>query len=116
MLEWHGGHEVDKGDVLVKFNSYSFHDIFDLSADQQSRIWVEDSSLSKESALEKLTDNSHRAGNVRTRLVFSKTLLNRFIASWRRFPVIGGAGIRTRLPLFCGWSRTPSGGALSRST
>lgn len=58
LLEWYGGHDPDKGDVLVGgFESYGFHDIYDETADSDLRVWTEDYGLSKEDALEKLTDH-----------------------------------------------------------
>ena len=58
VLEWYGGHEFDKGDLIIgKFESYGFHDVFDYTGDQQSHVWVEEYYLSKEEALEKLSDH-----------------------------------------------------------
>jgi len=57
VLEWFGGHDPDKGDYLVGgFESYGFHDIYDETADEDLRGWTEDYDLTKEDALEKLTD------------------------------------------------------------
>jgi hypothetical protein len=57
VLEWFGGHDPDKGDVLIGgYETYSFHDIYDQTAEESLRIWTEDYELSKSDALEKLTD------------------------------------------------------------
>jgi hypothetical protein len=57
VLEWYGGHDPDKGDVLVgDYESYGFHNIYDDTANDSLRVWTEDYGLSKEDALEKLTD------------------------------------------------------------
>jgi len=46
LLEWFGGHDPDKGDVLIgEYESYGFHDIYDDTADQNLRVWTEDYSL-----------------------------------------------------------------------
>lgn len=58
ILEWYGGHDPDKDDVLVgAFNSYGFHTyIYRNDEDRTSRLYVEDYGLNKEDALEKLID------------------------------------------------------------
>src|SRR6202022_3467551 len=58
LLEWYGGHDPDKGDVLIgKYHSYGMHDIYDETADENISVWVEDYDLSKEDALEKLVEH-----------------------------------------------------------
>jgi hypothetical protein len=58
LLEWFGGHDPDKGDVLVgRFEEYGFHEVLDETADESSRIYTEDYWLSKSDALEKLTEH-----------------------------------------------------------
>ena len=58
LLEWYGGHDPDKGNVLIgNYESYGFHDIYDDTADRTLRVWTEDYSLSKEDALEKLLEH-----------------------------------------------------------
>ncbi len=53
LLEWYGGNDPDKGDVIVgDFETYGFSDIYDLTADSELRVWVEDYWLSKFDALE----------------------------------------------------------------
>lgn len=57
LLEWYGGHDPDKGDVLVgDYESYGMRDIYDVTADDELRVWVEDYGLSKEDALEKMIE------------------------------------------------------------
>jgi hypothetical protein len=57
LLEWYGGHDPDKGDVLVgRYEEYGFHDVLDDTADEPLRIYVEDFWLTKSDALEHLAD------------------------------------------------------------
>lgn len=57
LLEWYGGHDPDKGDVLVgNFETYGMHDIYDNTADEELTVWVEDYKLSREDALEQLAE------------------------------------------------------------
>jgi hypothetical protein len=57
LLEWYGGHDPDKGDVLIgNYESYGFHDIYDGTTDRQLRVWTEDYALSKGDALDKPFD------------------------------------------------------------
>lgn len=55
ILEWYGGHDPDKGDVLVgKLEEYGMRDIYDETADENVTIWVEDYNLTKKDVLEQL--------------------------------------------------------------
>jgi hypothetical protein len=57
ILEWFGGHDPDKGDKIVgAYESYGMKTVYDVTADEEIRVWVEDYNLSKDSALEKLMD------------------------------------------------------------
>ena len=57
LLEWYGGNDPDKGDILVgNYESYGMHDILNDTADETLTVWVEDYGLSKESALDKLVE------------------------------------------------------------
>ena len=57
VLEWYGGFDPDKGDVLVgKFHEYGMKDIYDQTSDSDLQVWVEDYDLSKDDALEKMVD------------------------------------------------------------
>jgi len=54
LLEWYGGHDPDKDDVVVgDFERYGFHDIHDITADEGLRVWVEDYDLTSGDAMEK---------------------------------------------------------------
>ena len=54
LLEWYGGNDPDERDVIVgNFESYGSKDIYNLTADSELRVWVEDFWLSKEDAFEK---------------------------------------------------------------
>lgn len=58
VLEWYGGHDPDKGDILVgKFETYGMKDIYDQTVDENLKVWVEDYALSKEDALEQLVEH-----------------------------------------------------------
>ncbi len=57
VLEWYGDHDPDKGDVLVgNMKSYGMKTLLDETADESTRAYIEDYSLSKSDALEKLLD------------------------------------------------------------
>ena len=57
VLEWYGGHDPDKDDVLIgSYESYGFHDVYDETADASIHVWTEDYDLTKSDALEKLAD------------------------------------------------------------
>ena len=54
LLEWYGGYDPNKGDVIAgDIDSYGMKDIHNLTADQETHIWVEDFMLSKDRAIEK---------------------------------------------------------------
>lgn len=58
ILEWFGGHDPDKDDVLVgNFKSFGFHTfMYSNDEDRTSRLYVEEYGLTKLDALEKLLD------------------------------------------------------------
>ena len=58
VLEWFGGHDPDKDDVLIgNFNSSGFHTfLYANDDDKTSRLYVEDYGLTKSDAMEKLLD------------------------------------------------------------
>jgi len=57
LLEWYGGYDPSKGDVIAgDFESYGMKDIYNLTADQETKVWVEDFWLSKQRAIEKYFD------------------------------------------------------------
>jgi len=54
LLEWYGGNDPGEGDTLVgDFESYGMKDIYNLTADAETTVWVEDYWLSRDSAIEK---------------------------------------------------------------
>jgi hypothetical protein len=60
LLEWYGGNDPDRGDKIVgDFESYGFKDVYNLKADTELRVWVEDYYLSKSSAIEKYYNKCH---------------------------------------------------------
>jgi len=57
ILEWHGGHDPDSGDLLVgKFEIYGMHEIVDDTADETLTVRTEEYDLSRTRALEILVD------------------------------------------------------------
>ena len=57
ILEWYGGNDPSEGDVLVgDFETYGMKDIYNLTADDETTVWVEDFWLSKSRAIEKYYD------------------------------------------------------------
>lgn len=58
LLEWYGGNDPDEGDVLVgTFETYGFHNIYNLAAKADLRVWVEDYWLDEDTASEQLHDH-----------------------------------------------------------
>lgn len=57
ILEWYGGNDPSRGDVLAgDFETYGMKDIYNLSADAETKVWVEDFWLSKTRSIEKYYD------------------------------------------------------------
>lgn len=55
LLEWYGGSDPSEGDELTgEFERYGFHDIYNITAGRELKVWVEDYWLSKERVIEKL--------------------------------------------------------------
>jgi hypothetical protein len=53
LLEWYGGHEPGKDDIIVgDYESYGFKDVFCLTDDEEMRVYVEDYLLSRSSVIE----------------------------------------------------------------
>jgi hypothetical protein len=53
LLEWYGGNDPSEGDTLVgDFDVYGMKKIYNISADSETQVWVEDYMLSKDSAIE----------------------------------------------------------------
>lgn len=56
-LEWYGGNDPSRGDELVgSFEEYGFQDIYNISASQELRVWVEEYWLGRSGAIEMLYD------------------------------------------------------------
>lgn len=54
ILEWYGGNDPSEGDILVgEFETFGMKDIYNLTADAETTVWVEDFWLPKSSAIEK---------------------------------------------------------------
>lgn len=57
ILEWYGGNDPDKGDVVVgDLESYGIKDAFNITADSNTRMWVEEYWLSRSRAVDKFSD------------------------------------------------------------
>lgn len=57
ILEWYGGNDPSEGDTLVgDYENYGMKDIYNLSADSETKVWVEEFWLSKNSVFEKYYD------------------------------------------------------------
>lgn len=57
ILEWYGGNDPDEGDSITgNFKVYGFHTFFVGYNDVETRAYVEDWGLSRDSALEMLSD------------------------------------------------------------
>lgn len=57
LLEWYGGNEPERGDVIAgDFESYGFKDLYNLTSDDELRVWVEDYWLGKSDALEQISE------------------------------------------------------------
>ena len=60
LLEWHGGNIPNKGDIVVgDFESYGFANLYNLTADSELQVWIEDYWLWKEDALEQYFEYCH---------------------------------------------------------
>jgi len=58
LLEWYGGHLPSNGDVYVgSFNSYGMKELFCISADSETRFWIEEYMADKQDAMEFLYEN-----------------------------------------------------------
>ncbi len=54
ILEWYGGNDPSKGDVLAgDYETYGMKDVYNITADTETKVWVEDFWLSKTRAIEK---------------------------------------------------------------
>ena len=54
LLEWFGGNDPNEGDILVgDYESYGTKDIYNITADAETMVWVEEFWLSKKRVIEK---------------------------------------------------------------
>ena len=57
LLEWYGGNDPSEGDVIVgDYEAYGMKDIYNLTADSETTVWVEEFWLSKSSVIEQYYD------------------------------------------------------------
>ena len=57
VAEWMGGNDPDQGDNIGgNLNSYGTKDFYNLSRNSKTRLWIDDYMLSKDRALEKISD------------------------------------------------------------
>jgi hypothetical protein len=48
ILEWYGGNDPSEGDVLVgDIHSFGFKDLYNLTQNSRTRVWIDDYMLSK---------------------------------------------------------------------
>ncbi|MBA2408432.1 MAG: hypothetical protein H0V62_01165 [Gammaproteobacteria bacterium] len=53
LLEWYGGNDPSEGDILVgDYESYGMEDIWNLTADAETQVWVEDYWMSEDNVIE----------------------------------------------------------------
>lgn len=56
-LEWCGGYTPSQGDLIVgKFITFGMESIYDITADQEVHIWIEDFRLSKDDVVKQYVD------------------------------------------------------------
>lgn len=54
LIEWYGGHDPSKGDVIIgDISSYGFKDVYYPKQDREGRVYVDDYLLSKDSVIDK---------------------------------------------------------------
>lgn len=54
LLEWFGGNTPSKGDVIVgDYESFDMKTLYNLTRDRETKVWVDNYWLSKDSAIEK---------------------------------------------------------------
>ncbi len=60
VVEWMGGNDPDKGDKIGgNVNTFGTKEFYNISRNSKTRLWVDDYSLSKDRALEKMFDKCH---------------------------------------------------------
>ena len=54
LLEWFGGNDPTEGDTLVgDLNTFGMKDLYNLNSNSETKVWIDDYMLSKDSVLEK---------------------------------------------------------------
>jgi hypothetical protein len=57
IAEWYGGTTTYSGDVIYgELHSYGFKDLYDITIDRSTHVWIDDWLVSEDSAMEKLVD------------------------------------------------------------
>lgn len=57
LAEWYGGSTAYEGNILVgELHSYGFKDLYNITRDNSTHVWIDDYLLSEDSAAEKLID------------------------------------------------------------
>lgn len=57
LLEWYGGNDPSEGDILLgAYESYGMKHVYNLSADSETQVWVEDYWLNEGRVVEKYYD------------------------------------------------------------
>ena len=61
IIEWYGGTDPSEGDVLVgDLESYGFKDVYDLTKESSTRVYIDDYGLGKNSLQEKFFEKRCR--------------------------------------------------------
>ena len=55
LIEWFGGVSPNKGDLIIgDINGFGFKDVYDLTQDNDLRVWVDDYMLSRQRVIDKV--------------------------------------------------------------
>lgn len=58
LLEWYGGNDPSEGDVMVgDYESYGMKEIYNVTADSEAKVWVEEFWLSEDRVIEELREH-----------------------------------------------------------
>jgi hypothetical protein len=65
LVEWYGGITPDSGEIVYgELHSYGFKDLYNITRDRETRVWIDDWLLSSSRAAEKLIDKCGYHGSV----------------------------------------------------